>query len=282
MTAQDINEQEDGSAQRFRVATWNIACWKPGHFNDLENRRRIWGEIAAIGADLYLLQEANISDFDTCTADWFRDDYQIIHHVDRDQGSCIVARASVQPEAVAGEGLLDDFKSRFTIARITMPDGYERIVASVHPSARALTESDIADDQNEKWRRSTEERAWQNDGFVRAFSDQFTAAHAPFLIGGDWNTARLFDVTYPDSAPSGQEFFDTTASLGWTELHRRMHVREQQTYIDPASAPYQLDHLFSEAALANRMTRCDVFDGNLLREVSDHLPLVADFELQTT
>lgn len=262
----------------MRVISWNLACWKPGHFASNANRQRIWGEIAAMGADLYLLQEAVVADFETLTPEWFTHEYRLITSATRN-GSAIVARAELQPEAVPTQNLsapLEVRSGRNRVAEITMADGTRTVVASVHPSAKVVSEDD--EGFNEQWRRTSASEAWENDAIFWELATQFTGAHRPFLIGGDWNTARLFDINYPDDAPAGQDWFDRAAANSWCELHRRMHRYEQETYIEPTAGPYQLDHLFSDPALAARLTRCDVLDGDVLREISDHLPLIAEFD----
>lgn len=263
----------------MRVISWNLACWKPGHFASTHNRRRIWGEIVAMGADLYLLQEAVVADFEALTPSWFVNDYRIVTHANP-KGSAIVARADLELESVPLESLsqpLEVRAARNPIAEI-MINGTRTVVSSVHPSARVAFEEDK--DLHERLRRPSVESAWDNDVVLGEFATHFTGAHRPFLIGGDWNTARLFDINYPADAPAGQEFFDRATAHSWCELHRRMHRYEQETYIEPTAGPYQLDHMFSDPALAARLTRCDVLDGDILREISDHLPLLAEFDFQ--
>ena len=125
----------------MRVVSWNIAWWKPAHFKSNVNRRRIWGEIVAMGADIYLLQEVNVADFANLAPRWFQDDFELIDDTDNGQGSCLVVRKTLDPQTVSFKdgGFLHGFRSRIAIARLTFPDGYERVVASVHPSARELT-----------------------------------------------------------------------------------------------------------------------------------------------
>src|SRR5690606_3270958 len=80
----------------------------------------------------------------------------------------------------------------------------------------------------------------------------------PFLVGGDWNTSLLFDTTYPAIAPASAAFFAARASDGWHHALRKFEPDEVRTYSDPASAPYELDHLFTDAALHAALTDCHV------------------------
>jgi endonuclease/exonuclease/phosphatase family metal-dependent hydrolase len=101
-----------------------------------------------------------------------------------------------------------------------------------------------------------------------------------FIVSGDWNTARLFDEMYPGKWPeAGPDFFAATASWGWSESLRKFHQHEIRTYLDPESAPYELDHLFTDDRLNAALTRCDVIEEPALRELSDHAPLIAEIDL---
>jgi exonuclease III len=99
-----------------------------------------------------------------------------------------------------------------------------------------------------------------------------------FVVSGDWNTARLFDTMYPDKWPNaGADFFRAAAGWGWCESLRKNHPEEVQTYLDPNSAPYELDHMFTDARLHGALTRCDVVEEASIRELSDHAPIIAEF-----
>ena len=39
----------------------------------------------------------------------------------------------------------------------------------------------------------------------------------------------------------------------------------------------RLDYLFVPATCADRVSRCQVFSANTVREASDHFPLIAEF-----
>ena len=84
----------------------------------------------------------------------------------------------------------------------------------------------------------------------------------PFIVGGDWNNAKLFDTIYPAGAEGGPgastEFFASRSTAGWHHALRKFHRDEQRTYLDPGSAAYELDHIFTDAQLHERLRACDV------------------------
>lgn len=106
-----------------------------------------------------------------------------------------------------------------------------------------------------------------------------------FIFAGDWNTARLFDVIYPDGAEggaSGSEFFRRAAERGWSETMRAFRPEEVRTFLRVGTAPYQNDHIFTDRWLHEHCTSCDVIetiDGRPVVEISDHAPIMAEFEL---
>ena len=103
-----------------------------------------------------------------------------------------------------------------------------------------------------------------------------------FIVGGGWNKARLFDDNYAGRwQNAGEEFFEVVDRWGWRESMRRTHPAEVQTYLDKASAPYQLDPLFTDTQLHDALSSCDPINDALTRELSDHTPVIADFVLES-
>ena len=103
-----------------------------------------------------------------------------------------------------------------------------------------------------------------------------------FIVGGDWNNAVLFDTIYPPATADGPgpstEFFARRAESGWHHALRRFHPEELRTYLEPGAAPYELDHIFTDAELHSELVACDVLDGPVLTGLSDHAPLLAEFK----
>lgn len=99
-----------------------------------------------------------------------------------------------------------------------------------------------------------------------------------FIIGGDWNNSRMFDMTMrkPGQPPISTAFFTRAQDAGWFECHGSKN--EEQSFTgDKAQRPYQLDHVFCDAKTAEKMRDCSVRLDWLARELSDHAPVVAEF-----
>ena len=127
-------------------------------------------------------------------------------------------------------------------------DTCEFAVASVHAVARQVTDMAVTTPEHERIRRVALERAWHNDLAVAALVPWVTGRR--FLVGGDWNNALLFDTVYPSGAEGGPgastEFFELRKETGWFDAMRKFHDNEIRTYFDPSSAPYELDHVFTD------------------------------------
>ncbi len=69
------------------------------------------------------------------------------------------------------------------------------------------------------------------------------------------------------------------STAGWHDSLRRFHSEEVRTYLDPSSDAYELDRIFTDPMLHAGLVACRVHDDELVRELSDHAPLIASFTL---
>jgi exonuclease III len=124
-------------------------------------------------------------------------------------------------------------------------------------------------------RRPSVDVPWMNDMAHYAYRDM--AAGRTFVIGGDWNTSRLFDE---DGTTAGHEFHEQAKADGWVETQWRLHGRETQTWLRRGDRPHQLDHVFCDAQLAGGLVGSrSLADSASFLELSDHAPLIVDFDL---
>jgi len=76
------------------------------------------------------------------------------------------------------------------------------------------------------------------------------AAGRRFIVGGDWNTSRLFDA---DGTTGGRESYEQAEADGWVETHWRLHEEETQTWLRKGNRPHMLDHVFCDEGTAQRL-----------------------------
>ena len=65
--------------------------------------------------------------------------------------------------------------------------------------------------------------------------------------------------------------------------HATLHDNEITTYLDPASRPYELDHVFTDAETHDQLAGagCHAVDDATVAGLSDHAPLVVQIAICT-
>ena len=116
------------------------------------------------------------------------------------------------------------------------------------------------------------------------------------IVGGDLNTGTQWSKTEQRWNDRDRSVLDRIAALGLVDCLRAKrapgrlegcrclegddcaHVRTRTDRQHP-SIPYQTDYLFASAGLASRLTYCEALASDERFAMSDHAPIVADFEL---
>jgi endonuclease/exonuclease/phosphatase family metal-dependent hydrolase len=277
-------------ANKLRVVNFNIHGAKAPGRKSRTVLERSWHLLAAYGADLALVQEVEIK----AIPEWARRRWTIIHGDKATYGddwpgwgSVIAADPSLKLHS-----RLDLLEHRLTrliydyamFGEVVLPDGAPALVFSVHAPARKLDdylkimgrtgalnpdESDAMAQQGDK--------PWALDLFFAAIESVVKGQR--FLVGGDWNNSRLFDLD-PQLRKRGQSpfstmFFTRAFDAGWRECHGDKN--EERSYLKANSLPYQLDHLFCDQKTFKQRVNCRVRADWIVHELSDHAPLVTDF-----
>jgi exonuclease III len=264
----------------MRVVSWNMAYWKPARYKSDANRQRQWSALMVLSPDIALLQECRPDDLATLAPSWASPEYQVLGSIPPRWQACsaVLVRRSLDAMLVQDEDPYFAFLSGYVTRAILTIAGIGSVsIASVHAVAKEVLSDALDPEVLATMRRPACDRAWYNDLAANALR---TWASDAFIVGGDWNTARLFDEHYADRWPEGsQQFFDRMAKWNWAESMRKFHDSEVQTYFDANSRPYQLDHLFTDALLHDCLERCDVLEEPAIRELSDHAPILCEFRL---
>ena len=169
--------------------------------------------------------------------------------------------------------------------QIELPDGAPALVVSVHAPAQKLPnylkyvkKSEALTPKEMATMAQLGDDPWAIDLFFSAISPLVEGKR--FLVGGDWNNSRLFDLD-PKLRKRGQPpfatmFFTRARDAGWFECHGTKN--EERSFLDPKKLPHQLDHLFCDNRTARTMVDCSVRADWVLRELSDHAAMVTDFQ----
>lgn len=271
----------------MRVLTWNLDYWTPGAYRSIENRRRQWSLIAALAPDVALLQECRPEDMTSNAPSWMAERYELIGDIPAGWQACsvVLARTKMSAQALNRASLPEDsvrwldYLSGYVAAATVEAGGGAVRVASIHAIAKAVDDPAVLESDHERVCRRGASRAWHNDLVVAALTPWVDGDR--FLVGGDWNDALLFDTNYPDGMAGGggssAAFFEGRSDASRRHALRKFHAEEIRTYLSPKSAPYELDHLFTDETLHEQLTSCRVLDDPTLLQLSDHAPLLADF-----
>jgi len=105
-----------------------------------------------------------------------------------------------------------------------------------------------------------------------------------FIVCGDFNNDRRMDEhkTFKGSKQgrTSNELLDRVVGLGMTDLLAVAYPDFVQTIRHNRSKfPWQLDHFFVSNHAASLVTNIEVIDNPKIRQISDHNPIVVDFEL---
>jgi endonuclease/exonuclease/phosphatase family metal-dependent hydrolase len=265
-----------------RLLSWNLhGAAVPGRAT-LDQQHRAWTYIRDLGADIVLAQEVASKGIPP----WARDEWTIVqgergvHRKTWHWGSVIAARLGLNLR-FRSELLADPWLAQMydlvLVGQIELGGG-PVVLASVHSPAVTVRSwvNDYADlplgeDESEALKRpGCPDEPYYNDFAFTALARH--VAGARFVVGGDWNTCRKYDT--PRSR-AGSAFFERAAAHGWVECHREP---EEASFLGRATATYQLDHAFCDSTTAATVTACRVVLNDVVRAVSDHAPLVVDFE----
>lgn len=107
-----------------------------------------------------------------------------------------------------------------------------------------------------------------------------------WIVGGDYNWSDTFEKDYPGGPPGlvtcgNKELRERMYSLGFKECLREYNQKVIPTFRNPNGNKviHQIDHLYVTNDLFSNLSKSIVGDNEILeRKLSDHLPIIADFE----
>lgn len=280
-------------AHRLRVVCFNIGGAFVPNRSTYEQQARAWHQLAAFDAEIALVQEAA----EAAIPAWVGKRWDVVKgEMGRfgktiAWGSVVVAGKELKLRArtdLLTDPWLDLLYDYIVLGEVDLPDGQPAVLASVHAPARRLPEfcADCVRKPNplsaEEMRAITRrpDDPWAAD---LAFAALGRLGAKRFFFGGDWNDSRLFDLDRAcrgrGEPPYSAMFFTRARDTGWFECHGAKN--EERSYFPARTEtgrPHQLDHLFCDGVTAERMQSCHVRSDWMTTEVSDHAPLVTDFD----
>jgi endonuclease/exonuclease/phosphatase family metal-dependent hydrolase len=262
------------------IASWNLNGATHAGRSTLEQQGRAWHYLAAIDCDIALLQEAD----PIAIPEWAHERWAIVAgevgrgaKVTAGWGSMIISKPSLELTALApvDASLLEAVYDYVVTGEIRV--GSERItVASVHAPPKYAAE--MWSTMRKVPRPSDEvlgtyalrgDALWACDVMFAALEPR--ARERRFVIGGDWNTGRLYDSSGA-WARTGAMFMERARERGWYEVS----AGDEQPTLLTGSARYQPDHVFTDENLAARATLRAIDAGWLVQSITDHALLLVE------
>ena len=263
-------------APGMRVLVWNMkgafGCSDASH-------TAAWSYLRDQPFDVALLQETrDPADYaDWCSTVW-RPKYAKSSSGRTLWGTAVVSRSVdlIEPQIDDTSAWLRELQGSTAIARI---DGNPTWFASVHAHAAQIPRAKLKELGSEQVPVSTPDKSiWETD--VIPFELRRLFGNETFIWGGDLNSAVVMDDN-PRFTGGNGKLRETWNEAGSHDLRLKFFEDEQQTFFAPRRKPYQLDHVFADAATAARVTDWRV-DLNPVVEfeppLSDHAPLIVDFD----
>lgn len=174
---------------------------------------------------------------------------------------------------------LERFKGNF-ISCVVQPTGYPILnIVSVYSPAWPIDTSAYQNIDIEKIKLKQNPKLWATEILWSALKNA-NLTRMPWIVGGDLNSSETFDQTF--SSGNG-EILQRMEALGFTECLKRAQNKLTPTFKNASNSKsiHQIDHLFVTNSLSAKLDRCDArSDLNIFeKSISDHLPIVADFDL---
>ncbi|SRR6266496_1039640 len=123
---------------------------------------------------------------------------------------------------------------------------------------------------------------WCTEILWSALKNKSSINNYNWLIGGDFNSSETFDYLWPGGPRGNKEIIERMNSLDLTECLRGFQQKLTPTFKNSRGDKviHQIDHLYASNNLYKTLSSCitgnakDIFENRL----SDHLPIIADFE----
>lgn len=227
----------------MKIVTWNLGFWQ-----HRSTHCEAWAYLRnQIEPDLALLQEVSPPNLNN-------NEYMTFKQIHQDWGTALYTRNTALEELPFGK----EYPGRVSVASFKIAAEQEIIAVSIHaPIVNGRVFPYLA----------------------RIFDEiERIVSGRAFIVGGDLNTARLAEKVWPRHGHG--PFFERIGNSIFFDCHQNLHGREEQTiFRENSKYPFQDDHLFVSHDLASRVKSCYVLNGETVRGLSDHIPLVVDIDV---
>lgn len=251
----------------MKVISWNMAA---AFGSTATKHDEAWRHLEELDPDFALLQEATPPDWASTV--W--DVHATIRHA---RWGCAVVGRRGSLGLAADVDFATSAVQPGVIATARSVGDESLLFVSIHSSASPLKEAIHAGAQLDDIRRCHPTKIWEIELVAHDLAS-LLAEGSRMLVGGDLNSALLFDEVY--GYDYNRKLFDNFSEIGLRDL--RTSESEQQTYFRAGHSPYQLDHLFADETTAGRVRSWRVLTGTVTElGLSDHAPIEVVLDLSS-
>ena len=252
-----------------RVVSWNMGMaresrGKPGVHD------QAWHYLLGLGPDVAFVQEA-------LPPAWVRGEGTLIHGPFKQWGSAIFSsRYPLERYRLPPESNLRTLGAYIAFGLVSLPDGSDAFVASVHARSGTATSAQLGDLKASAVKRPSSKTPLVNDAVFAGLAE---LVGDRFIVAGDWNTARKQGTERATRV--GAEFFERAQEKGWFDCVWEKRRDETRTWFGNGRIQ-QDDHAFCDRALGKRLADVWVADDAALHlGLSLHAPLILEFEVDS-
>jgi hypothetical protein len=231
----------------MRILIWNMQA----AFSAATHEAK-WGYLEQQTFDIALLQEARdpAGYADWCSAVW-RPKHAKSSRDHTLWGSAVISR-SMELQAPALDGAYPWLEALEGSTAIARTPGQPRWFASVHALAGRITDDKLATLPHDHIPRTARDGSlWETDVIPVELRRLF--GEETFVWGGDLNSAEGMDDV-PAFAGGNRQLRENWKEAGSFDLRRRFLEEEQQTFFRRNTKPWQIDHVFADAATTERVS----------------------------
>lgn len=268
--------------ERMRIVTWNV--------NRARANRPTWRMLKELNPDIAFLQEVgeipagefagyNAIETTPITRDG---------HAQRFR-SLLMVRGGVDKPAplTSSQPWTNEQLARFGgnvyVTTVRLASGQSLRVLHAYCPPWPLETANAPIEEVKALRFPTNPSVWLTNLLRDAICQLPNLADSSWVMAGDLNLSETLDR--PGQPPRGnKDFLERMAGLGLTECLRHHQQKVVPTYRhSKGSIIHQIDHIFVSQPLLHRLRSCRTADTKQVfgppERLSDHLPIVADFDI---
>ena len=266
----------------MRIISWNM--------NKANSTSPSWKYLLDCAPDLALLQEVGSFSEEIAKTFLYHQETAITKNDNPQKFNTVILVRGTMGANIKLQGSDDwlnaeheRFKGNLVAKQVQPMNGPPIKTICVYSPAWPIPDSRLEGIDTSKVKSSLNRNVWVTDLLRNAIQQIPTLPNEAWVIGGDFNSSETFDFG-PGGPRGNKEHLDHMAELGLTECLRKSRGKLAPTFRHSrGSIQHQIDHLFVTKCLADKLQLCDVgvqediFGAN--PRLSDHLPIIADFNI---